>query len=426
MIFWQVFVALCGLAALFILWPVIFVGKQQKKALRSEARTEYNSEVFEQHISELESTRGRGEINEEQYLQLKEDLEKTRLQENLSPELETEQAITASFKSRIPVMCLIVAIPVLAILIYGQIGAKADWHIYELSQARLETTTVTDRKTISETLVVALQDRLEDAPENVQNWYLLAHTAVDVGQRDEGVRAYRKLVELQPNAPMLKADLAQALFLQAGNVVTPEVRKYAHEALAKAPNLPTALGLAGVDAYHSGKYQEAIDYWRRAVVQLDPRSTASQVLSTGIARAQAALSSKGETVSVNTVEKSKKSGGESKLSLEVKVDLDSNKVSTAKDAGVFIYARAWQGPRMPLAIRRLTVADLPATITLDETMAMTQGMDLSRFPQVEIVARVSASGSAISSSGDWQASVGPVVVKTHKEVIDLTIADQLP
>ncbi|MFT5082987.1 MAG: cytochrome c-type biogenesis protein CcmH, partial [Lentisphaeria bacterium] len=92
----------------------------------------------------------------------------------------------------------------------------------------------------------------------------------------------------------------------------------------------------------------------------------------------------------------------------------------------FIYARAWQGPKMPLAIRKIKVSELPVTVTLDKSMSMAQGMDLGSFPQVEVVARISSTGSAISKAGDWQASFGPVLVASHSKKIALSIAEQLP
>ena len=63
---------------------------------------------------------------------------------------------------------------------------------------------------------------------------------------------------------------------------------------------------------------------------------------------------------------------------------------------------------MPLAVKRLRVADLPITVTLDDSLAMTPEMRLSSFPQVMVGARISASGQATPQSGDLEGEKGPL------------------
>jgi len=62
------------------------------------------------------------------------------------------------------------------------------------------------------------------------------------------------------------------------------------------------------------------------------------------------------------------------------------------DDTLFIFARAAEGARMPLAILRKRVADLPLSFTLDDTLALTPEMKISSFAEVKIEARVSKSG----------------------------------
>lgn len=415
--FWQVYLLINALAAVFIVWPTIFVAKKYKKELRASARTETNTEVYEDHFRDLERTLSRGEIDKEEMAVLRRDLENTMIEENNMGRDDEDRPVIATFKSRIPVLALVFALPILSLALYSQLGSKKDWEIYALAEARRDATTREELQERSTALILTLQDRVKEKPDNARNWFLLASTAVEQGLFDEGVRAFREVLKLEPEAPQVKAELAQALFLRAGNTITPEVREHTREALAMAPNMPTALGLAGIDAYQSGDYQKAIDYWQQALVQLNPDSAASQALSGGIARAQVALSKSGGAQTQPVASEGP--------ALSVKVALDGSKVSVDPNDTVFIYARAWQGPKMPLAIKKVKVADLPIEVVLDSTMAMSQGMDLSSFPQVEVVARVSSSGSAISKPGDWQASQGPVIVANHKGVIALTIDSQI-
>ena len=95
--------------------------------------------------------------------------------------------------------------------------------------------------------------------------------------------------------------------------------------------------------------------------------------------------------------------GKATRSIKVTVKLSAAlSGKTAPEDTVFIFARAAQGPKMPLAIARKQVKDLPITVTLDDSMAMVPDMNMSSFPQLVIGARVSKSGDAIPKSGDLE------------------------
>jgi cytochrome c-type biogenesis protein CcmH len=75
---------------------------------------------------------------------------------------------------------------------------------------------------------------------------------------------------------------------------------------------------------------------------------------------------------------------------------------------VFIFAQAAQGPKMPLAIVRKQVKDLPYPFSLDDSMAMSPAMKISSFPDVVVAARVSKSGNAMPQAGDLEGTSKPV------------------
>jgi cytochrome c-type biogenesis protein CcmH len=88
--------------------------------------------------------------------------------------------------------------------------------------------------------------------------------------------------------------------------------------------------------------------------------------------------------------------------VQVKVDINGDVRSRFSDSDtVFIYAKAAAGPKMPLAVQRLTLAQLPTTVTLDDSMAMMEGMNMSSFGSVIVSARVTTTGSAIAKAGDY-------------------------
>jgi cytochrome c-type biogenesis protein CcmH len=103
----------------------------------------------------------------------------------------------------------------------------------------------------------------------------------------------------------------------------------------------------------------------------------------------------------------------------------SPELTISPEMVVYVYAREWQGMPMPLAVVKLQAADLPATVTLDDTMAMPGGKLLSSVETVEVVARLSVSGSATPAEGDLEGSTGALKIADHGEVVSVVIDRQL-
>src|SRR5690606_15992919 len=110
--------------------------------------------------------------------------------------------------------------------------------------------------------------------------------------------------------------------------------------------------------------------------------------------------------------------------IAVNVELAEN-VVVSPDQLVFVYARAWQGDKMPLAIARFAVSELPKRVLLTESMAMTESLTLATVESVELVARVSQDGSATAKAGDWQGSLGPVETAAPPADLRIVISEQV-
>jgi cytochrome c-type biogenesis protein CcmH len=86
---------------------------------------------------------------------------------------------------------------------------------------------------------------------------------------------------------------------------------------------------------------------------------------------------------------------------------------------VFVFARAAQGPRMPLAILRKRVSDLPLQFTLDDSLSMSPAAPLSGAGRVVVGARISKSGQALAQPGDLQGSAPAVEVGASGLTIEI-------
>lgn len=416
MAFWQIIVVVAAASALFVVWPLIRA-PFSRKAVRSDLTQDQTQlELYHEHLADLEASLSRGDIDREQFEELQKELQKTLVLESPSGDARTAEVRQGGRKFLIGVG---LSIPILSVVLYSQWGAKADWDIYQKLESLSETTTQTEHSKRIRELAVLIQTRLKRTPENIQLQNLLAQMSMSLQDYDQAVEAYRAILEQFPDSPRIMANLAQALFYRAGNVVTPEVREYTHKALSVAPMMPEMLGLAGIDAKNQGDLRGAIRYWKKAVEHMDPNSRTAQGYLSGIAKAEQALQAAGE--SLDDPETAASDG----TSITLNVSLAEN-AQIQGDETLFVYARAWQGPKMPLAIQKLSASALPVEVVLNEAMAMAPGMDINSFEQLELVARISVSGSPAPQSGDWQGTVGPVSAKDLSEPVDITIDQQVP
>lgn len=408
------FILLALLVVLFVVWPLL--RRRSLPAFKVSAaegeRLHANIDVFKEHMRELDSSLAEGRVTTDEYAELKLEHERRLLDDDAG----FTQATSNNRVLPAALVLLITAMVVVggAFYFYAHTGSAVDVDIQKMQQAKnqldmndLMQGREPDRER-SRQLVSALEQRLAQRPDNSQYWFMLARSAMETNDFSRAVSAYRAILELDASSGMVMAELAQALFLQNNNRINPEIAALAGSALTLEPENTTALGLAGIDAYERSAYGEAIAFWQRAVDGLSPQSPGRKALEGGIERARQEAAKTGQAVTErNSALTSADVAAVDGPSLELSVEVADN-VDAAKDLIVFVYARAWQGAKIPLAIQRVSLASLPAKITLDESMAMSPMATLSQASQVELVARISQDGTAISRAGDWQGSIGPI------------------
>jgi cytochrome c-type biogenesis protein CcmH len=91
---------------------------------------------------------------------------------------------------------------------------------------------------------------------------------------------------------------------------------------------------------------------------------------------------------------------------------------------LYVFARAAEGPRMPLAIIRKKVKDLPLAFALDDSMAMNPSMKLSNYSEIVVGARISKTGNAMPQSGDLKGSSS--VIKLGNQDLKIIIDSAVP
>ena len=420
---WLAISGLFFLAFIFVAWPLW----RHKKTAHLTAiddsevsqRLAENVRIFREHLVELENNLASQAIDEKQFAQLKLELERNLLDDEVSMRARNTRSSHKLGVKAVLAFCVLLLIG--GIVFYQKRGNADDVFIYSLQNQKNQkdyedmVQSLNPDPSRARDLIEKYQERLKDKPDSLQYWFLLARTQMEIGSYADAVKSYQEVLTRDAKSAMVMGELAQAMFLRDGNQMTPPVADLARNAYTLDPKNTMALGLLGIEAYGRKDYRETIRYWQKSVEIMGPNSSGSMALSAGIEKAKQSYVAEG----------GKLDDLQAKSPYTIKLDVTLGSMpKVTQDQVVFVYARAWQGSPMPLAIARIKVRDLPTTIQLDETMAMSPAASLATATDIEVVARVSPSGSAKAEVGDWLGKKGPISMKSVPPVIQLEINEQ--
>jgi cytochrome c-type biogenesis protein CcmH len=419
MTFWILALGLCFIALAFIIVPALFIRKDL--SLRSkDDRTGLNVSIYQERLVEYQSSLDLGEIDQAEYDQLEFELKKNLLQESGAGSEQTARGNGSDEPGKMPVI-LAVLVPVFALFAYADIGLS--WGAIDDLQLAEEfrATDPHDADKMRAT-VEKLADRLKKQPSNLEGWYLLAQSYMNMQEYEKSAETIGVLIAQFPRDPGLSSFHAQAVYLADDRKMTPRVKAAIDKSLSIDPHDITMLEIRAMIAFDAGELQDALDYFRKAVASgADPKR--ATLLKGAIRRVELQLLAEGKTPNVPRVaaERPSAAGGRS---LKVLVEV-ADSVDVGASAQVFVFARAINGPPMPLAVQKMVRGELPKLVALDESMAMMPGMGLANFDQVQVVARISSTGIANVSPDDYQALSATIDLTEENPVIKLKIANKV-
>jgi cytochrome c-type biogenesis protein CcmH len=251
-----------------------------------------------------------------------------------------------------------------------------------------------------------LAARMKEQPGDAEGWAMLARSYSVLGKHPEALKAYEKAVGLRKDDATLLADYADSLAVKNNRALDGEPMKQVERALKLDPRNLKALSLAGTHAFNKKDYAGAVRNWEKVVQFGAADNTLVQQIQPGLAEARS-LAGLPAVPSLDPGKDAAPAGAT--VSGTVTLAPELRKLAQPEDT-VFVFARAAAGSKMPLAILRKQVKDLPLQFTLDDSMAMTPANALSGVPQVIVGARVSKSGNAMPQSGDLSGQTGAVKV----------------
>lgn len=412
-LFW-IYCAVLLIAALpFVVWPL-----WRKKAANNDVlRDAANLEILRDQATELEADLNNSLLTQESFEQ-----GRRELQVRLLDEVKTTDAPAAEPRNPARILAIVLAllIPLGSVLLYLQIGNFKALLPQQQQGEGAEGFGVLR----SEAALQELEAKLVKLPENPDGWLMLARSYTELQRYSDAVRAYGQVVKLVPNESQLWTNYADAMAMNNNQSLLGEPTKFINKALALDPENTTALALAGSSDMERGDYVAAITHWQKLVSLLPPDYPQIQMIHDGINQAREYLSQQkgGREMldKLSTANAPEKAAVNPAVAITGCVSLSPALLAKAAPTDfVFILARAAEGPKMPLAVIRKQVKDLPLEFTLDDSMAMQQQLKLSGFDKVVVLARVSKSGTPMAQAGDLEGTAG--IVKPGTRGLNITI-----
>lgn len=393
-------IALC--VAVVFLWVLM----RERKPVTQASQAKANAKVYRDQISDLDREHDSGHISDQEWQQSRDELS-LRLLEDTSavddPAAKTEKpAIWTA-------VVLAVALPLGSMGLYMWVGQPE-----ALNPLALKTPDQVDPKDLAK-MAQTLAEKLKDKPDNLQGWVMLGRTYRTLENFDAALKAYDSALKLSADDD-LKLERIEIIAMQRQGQFEGEPWNVIREILQRDPQHFGALLTAGSASYADGKFADALKFWEQARKPLDANNPDLEGLESAIAAVRERLgmppakATPAATSGLNVT-------GQVNLSASLKSKASPNDV-------VFIYATPANGDRMPLAIFKTTVAQLPFNFTLDDSTAMAPDRKLSAAGEVMVKVRVSKSGNAMPQSGDLSGSLGPV--KVGAKGLKLEIKDQVP
>ena len=405
-------VAMVALALGWVLVPLF------RRSIAGIAREASNVAILGDQLRELDADLATGTMPRDRFDQAKRELEERAIEESR----EVRGVAAGASPAGVWTAALIAgAIPISALLLYVALGnPDAVAPISARTTKGGADHEVTKQEV--EAMAAKLAARLSTEPDNADGWVMLARTYYALNRHADAALAFDRAVALLPANADLLADYADALGAAEGGL-NAKSKELIARALKADPTHWKALALAGTAAFNGKDYRLAVTYWERMKATVPPGSPIAGSIDASIAEARELGGLKAGPVTVappvaaaqaTGTASPKASAGATPASPVAAVPgamatiggtvslAPALAARVAPDDTVYIFARAAEGPRMPLAILRKQAKDLPVAFTFDDSMAMAPNFALSNFPSIVVGARVSKSGSATPQSGDLE------------------------
>jgi cytochrome c-type biogenesis protein CcmH len=397
-IFWLAAVAMILVTYLIVLPPLW--RKRDNTAI--DDLDQRNIKIARDRMAELKANKASGGISEAQY-----DEQVIELEQALSDDLEISNSSNKSdSQGRWLVYVLVIAIPCLSAALYWKLGNyQAISHSNELNQ----TSSDAPSPEAINKMVAGLAQKLKQEPKNLEGWLMLGRSYKMLQRFPESVEAFAHAYQLAGEKVEVMLPYAEVIALSSDNNWAGKPQELVMKALVIDPKNLNGLWFAAMANAQQGDKKTAVGYLRKLEAVLPSESPDKQQIHDLIVNSESALANAASASST-------KSAVSTGVSVAIQVSLATKlQTDTKPEDTVFIYAQALSGSKMPLAIVRKQVKDLPLAVSLSDAESMLPNMKLSNFKQVRFLARISKSGNPMPQTGDLIGVIEQATLADHKE-----------
>jgi cytochrome c-type biogenesis protein CcmH len=401
LLFWLAVLVLVAATLTALVWPLV------RRGARGAGPAEMTAaqSVYRDQKRQLDADLAAGAITAAEH-----DLAQEELIGRLGAEIAGQPMAdtgAAPRTSRWAVPVLIAAIPVASVVAYQFLGTPA-----ALAPRPAETAGSRFSDDEVRAMVETLAQRMKANPSDPKGWLLLARSYGAMGRYQDAAAAFSEAAERMPADADFYADWADAAAMAQGKSLAGKPEELLKRALDADPKNRKALALAATALLERGEVDAALARWRELRQLVTPGSDEARMVDGVIAEVEtnrrgmadnSARAQAGTSVPTAQPIASEASAVSGHVELDPKLA-----AGVAPNDTVFIVARAAEGSRIPLAVKRMHAHDLPTDFRLDDSMGMMPEAKLSATPRIVVEARVSKSGNAITRSGDLRGASAPV------------------
>ncbi|TMN93868.1 c-type cytochrome biogenesis protein CcmI [Pseudoalteromonas phenolica] len=412
---WGMFALLSILAALFVVVP--FLRREKVIAVDSDANAERIG-IYQQRLDDLEQEFADKKIEQTVYNESIVEL-KRRLLNELSP----EKQLNARGNNRIFALTGLAFLVAVSAVFYGFTGSQKQIEDWYTAIDRLpefgERAVLQQGEPLSQNelqaFALGLRTKLAESGDDAVAWMLLGRVAMSLGDNDMAKQAFEKALFMQPDNNNVLVNFSQVLLIEGTEPSMNRAARMLSKVLQSDPSNMDAISLLALIAYERQDWEEAkaaFEVLQSSMTQDDPRYA---MISERIHDIEHKINP-----DAHAHEESQPPAG---ASLTVSVSLNDSIASQLPDnATLFIFAKAHNGPPMPLAVNKLKQFQFPITVTLDDSMAMMPDLKLSNFEKVEITARVSSDEAVTVQAGDLEGQSDVIALDNAPSIVRVEIS----